>query len=121
MLQRPVVPLRRWARAAAICAVLAPAGAAPARAQPAAPPGVEVADVPLVAWVAARLHALPDTLTTFAVDDTRLGSFRQLVSALADQDWTRARGLADMLDYRLVAIREGRAWFVVASDRSMTG
>src|SRR5262245_64650603 len=75
MLQRPVVPLRRWARAAAICAGLAPAGAAPGRAQPAAPPGVEVADVPLVAWVAARLHALPDTLTTFAVDDTRLGSF----------------------------------------------
>lgn len=121
MLQGPVALLRRWAHVAAICAVLAPAGAVPTRAQPAAPPGVEVVDVPLVAWVAARPHALPDTLTTFAVGNTRLRRFRQLVSALADQDWNRARERADVLDYQLVAIREGGAWFVVASDGSMTG
>jgi hypothetical protein len=121
MVQGPAGLLRRWARAAAICAVLASAGAVPTRAQPAAPPGVEVADVPLVAWVAARLHALPDTLTTFAVDSARLRSFRRLAAALADQDWNRARGLVDVLDYQLVAIREGGRWFVVASDRSMTG
>ena len=121
MLQDPAVLLRRWARAVAICAVLAPAGAAPTNAQPAPPPGIEVADVPLVAWVAARLHALPDTLMTFAVGNTRLRRFRQLVSALVDQDWERARGRADVLDYQLVAIREGGAWFVVASDGSMTG
>jgi hypothetical protein len=121
MLQGPVALLRRWAHVAAICAVLAPAGAVPTRAQPAAPPGVEVVDVPLVAWVAARPHALPDTLMTFAVGNTRLRRFRQLVSALADQDWNRARERADVLDYQLVAIREGGAWFVVASDGSMTG
>jgi hypothetical protein len=121
MLQGLAVFRRRLARAAAICAVLAPAGAVPTRAQPAAPPGLEVADVPLVAWVAARPHALPDTLVTFAVTHARLRSFRRLVSALADQDWTRARGHAEVLDYQLVAIREGAAWFVVASDGSMSG
>src|SRR5262245_15145420 len=113
--------LQRLTSMAVICAVLALVSATPAQAQSRPPPGIDVADVPLVAWVAARLHALPDTLTSFVVDGARQRNFRRLVSALAEQDWDKARARADALAYQLVAIQEGGAWFVIASDASMTG
>jgi hypothetical protein len=94
---------------------------ASAKAQTSAPTGIEVAEVPLVAWVAARQHALPDTLAGFSETDDLLASFRAFADAMAIRDWVNVRRLAQPISYEIVAISEGDAWFVVASDDSNTG
>lgn len=84
--------------------------------QSVAPAGIEVAEVPLVAWVGSRDHALPNTLTDFVETEVRLTSFRAFANALSAHDWTKAREIARTILYEMVAIQEGGAWFVVASD-----
>jgi hypothetical protein len=83
--------------------------------------GLEVVDVPLVAWVVAREHALPDTLAGFSQTDERTVSFRKFVEFLSAHDWANVREAAKTISYTVVAIKEGAMWFVVASDESKTG
>jgi hypothetical protein len=83
--------------------------------------GLEVVDVPLIAWVAAREHALPDTLADFSQTDERTVSFRKFVEFLSAHDWANVRETAKAISYTVVAIKEGAMWFVVASDESKTG
>jgi hypothetical protein len=93
----------------------------PAVAQTSAPAGIEVAEVPLVAWVTARQHALPNSLAAFSETDDRLATFRAFADSLATGDWAKVRQLAPAVSYEIVAISEGDVWFVVASDDSATG
>jgi hypothetical protein len=83
--------------------------------------GLEVVDVPLVAWVTAREHALPDTLADFSPTEERTMSFRKLVELMSAHDWAKVREAATAISYMVVAIKEGAMWFVVASDESKTG
>jgi len=90
-------------------------------AQPVAPPSIEVAEVPLVAWVGSRDHALPDTLSDFAESEVRMAGFQNFANALSACEWNKAREMARTIAYEMVAIQENGAWFVVASDDSRTG
>jgi hypothetical protein len=92
-----------------------------ANAQARKPTGIDVVEVPLVAWATSRDHALPDTLADFAETGQRLDQFRAFAEALATMDWRKAGELAAAVAYQLVAINEADAWFVVASDDSRTG
>jgi hypothetical protein len=83
--------------------------------------GMEVVDVPLVAWVAAREHALPNTLANFAQTGERSRKFRGFVELLSAHNWTKAREAAIAMSYMVVAIKDADTWFVVASDDSKTG
>src|SRR6478672_6696666 len=83
--------------------------------------GLEVVDVPLVAWVTAREHALPDTLADFSPSEERTVNFRKFVEVLSAHDWAKVREAATALSYMVVAIKEGAMWFAVASDDSKTG
>ena len=99
-----------------------PAGSSdPASAQTSAPAGIDVVEVPLVAWVAARQHTPANTLAGFSETDERLATFRALADSLAIRDWEKALRLAQAVSYEVAAIREGNTWFVVASDDSKTG
>lgn len=82
---------------------------------------LEVIDVPLVAWVTSREHALPDTLADFAASEEISNTFRAFVERLSIHDWASANELARRISYRVVAVKEGDAWFVIASDESKTG
>jgi hypothetical protein len=92
-----------------------------ASAQRIAPADVEVIDVPLVAWVVSRDHALPNTLPDFAETDERQTNFRAFTDALSAHNWSHARHLAAASSYQIVAINERDTWFVVASDDSNSG
>ena len=92
-----------------------------ATAENTAPSDIDVADVPLVAWVGSRAHALPDTLPAFIEPPDRLAIFSSLSDALASSDWPKAREISARLSYELSAINEADTWFVIASDDSKTG
>ena len=66
----------------------------------------EIVDVPLVAWVTSRAHALPGSLMDFTTPDERTKQFREFVEKLPTLDRTRAAELAKDLDYQLVEIDE---------------
>jgi hypothetical protein len=82
---------------------------------------LEVIDVPLVAWVTSREHALPNTLADFAEPEDVSNTFRSLVDVLSAHNWASAGELARRISYRVVALKEGDARFVIASDESKTG
>jgi hypothetical protein len=90
-------------------------------AQGGSPPPVPVVRVPLVAWIASRQHALPDTLADFSLDPQRAVRFREFLGAILSGHWPQALAQARALNYELVAIREGNVWFLLASDASNTG
>jgi hypothetical protein len=93
----------------------------PVIAQPVPFPGLEVVEVPLVAWVTARDRALPNTLSDFVESEERLAMFRTFSESLATQNWGRVRELTTALSYEAVAIKEADRWFVVAYDNSKRG
>jgi hypothetical protein len=113
--------LGRLAMALVVCGAAMAAIGWPAFAQSLAPDGVEIVQLPLVAWVGSRDHALPNTLPDFAETDMRLATFRALTNALSAHDWTKAREIAPTVSYQIVALQEANTWFVVASDDSRTG
>jgi hypothetical protein len=90
-------------------------------AQPVPFPGLEVVEVPLVAWVTARDRALPNTLSGFVESEERLAVFSTFSESLAAQNWGRVRELTTALSYEAVAIKEADRWFVVAYDNSKKG
>lgn len=104
-----------------LCLLIVATACAQGQSQQTSPAGIEVVDVPLVAWVGSRQHANPETLQEFSTDPARAASFRIFVQSLAAGDWLRAIDLAKPLAYELIAIRDGEMWFVVASDDSKTG
>jgi len=66
---RKIVRLRRgvvMTRVAVLYLVLVFVLVASTKAQAGAPAGIEIAELPLVAWGASRAHVLPDTLPDFA-------------------------------------------------------
>lgn len=93
---------------------------APASAQNDNAP-IRIVNVPLIAWVASRAHALPETLQGFQSEPVRMNQVRDLVYALADRNWLQADELAKDMKYYLVAIRHENGLYVVASDGSSTG
>ena len=88
---------------------------------PAASEETEIVDVPLVAWVTSRAHALPGSLMDFTTPDERTKQFRSSSKELATLDRTRAAELAKDLDYQLVEIDEEGKKYLVASDDSGSG
>jgi hypothetical protein len=82
---------------------------------------IEIVDVPLIAWVTSRAHALPDSLVNFTTPDERTKQFRDFVEELATLDRKRAAGLAKDLAYQLVEIDEDGKKYLVASDDSGSG
>lgn len=85
------------------------------------PAGIEVLDVPLVAWVGSRDHAPPNSLADFIEPPDRLAQFRSFAEALSTSDWNSAAAFAKQLNYQLAAIYDDEQWFVVASDDSKSG
>jgi hypothetical protein len=85
------------------------------------PATIETVDVPLIAWVSSRAHALPDSLTDFVTADERTKTFREFVEGLAALDRQKAAALAKELKYQLVQIDEGGKTYLVASDDSGSG
>jgi hypothetical protein len=109
-----------WTRrilGAVFCAVLALCAAQRTRAQETPPAQIQTVDMPLVAWVSSRAHALPD----FAVNADRIAQFRALLESLLDRNHAQALGQAQALGYLLVRLHEGGSSFVIASDDSGAG
>ena len=104
---------------AVLCFVTVSEGRATGESKP--PAGIEVLDVPLVAWVGSRDHAPPDSLDNFIEPPDRLAQFQKLAEALSAFDWSSAATLAKQLNYQLAAIYDDEQWFVVASDDSKSG
>jgi hypothetical protein len=73
------------------CLILSFGGPGPTCAQTLADlQKLEVIDVPLVAWVTSREHALPNTLADFAEPEDVSNTFRALAEALSLHDWASA-------------------------------
>jgi hypothetical protein len=102
------------------CAALC-IGISVAAADDVAPASIEIVDVPLIAWVSSRAHALPDSLQDFVTADERTKTFREFVEGLAALDRQKAAALAKKLKYQLVQIDEGGKTYLVASDDSGSG
>ncbi len=92
-----------------------------AEAQNRTPPEITAIQMPLLAWVASRPHAMPATLADFTTDPVRVAQFRELLGSLLRQDWKQALARAKSMAYLLVAIQEDENTFIVASDDSDTG
>jgi hypothetical protein len=84
-------------------------------------PQVPIVRVPLVAWIASRPHAFPETLPDFAVDPERIAQFRSFLDALSNQEWPQALEQANSMSYQVVMIRESGNDYIIASDDSNTG
>lgn len=100
------------------CAALC-VGLSTAAAEDAAPGGIEIVEVPPIAWVSSRSHALPDSLQNFVTERTK--TFREFVESLAALDRQKAASLAEKLKYQLVEIDEDGKKYLVASDDSGSG
>jgi hypothetical protein len=120
-MQRSFRSVQEAIRTAIVCAGLVAFAPQAGLAAGSGPPGIEVVDIPLIAWVASRDHASPGTLANFDTDEERRSNFRAFVDALATGMWADVNKRASSLSYQVVAIREGDGWFVVASDDSATG
>ncbi len=118
-------PLARLARralaalsAVALFGVVSSSGLA---AEDVAPASIEIVEVPLIAWVSSRAHALPDSLQNFVTADERTKTFREFMESLAALDRQKAASLAEKLKYQLVEIDEDGKKYLVASDDSGSG
>jgi hypothetical protein len=107
---RDVGPLARLVRralaalpAVVLFGVVSSSGLA---AEDVAPVSIEIVEVPLIAWVSSRAHALPDSLQNFVTADERTKTFREFVESLAALDRQKAASLAEKLKYQLVEIDE---------------
>lgn len=115
------VNAKAWAAFAVVVVAALGATVGPAASEEAAPDGIEIADVPLIAWVTSRAHALADSLVNFTTADGRTEQFREFIEKLATLDRTRAAELAKDLHYQLVEIDEDGKKYLVASDDSGSG
>ena len=114
--------MQRLGRCFAVVVVAAlGATVGPAASEETAPDGIEIVDVPLIAWVTSRAHALADSLVNFTTADGRTEQFREFIEKLATLDRTRAAELAKDLHYQLVEIDEDGKKYLVASDDSGSG
>lgn len=104
-----------------LCSALLLCAASPATAQPPPTPVITVVNMPLVAWVASRPHAAPNTLANFETSSDRAAGFRTLLELLVARSWPQAVDQAKSIGYLLVTVREAGSTFVVASDDSPTG
>lgn len=93
------------------------AGLAPGPAVAAGKPPLKVVKQQLVEWMVARKHVSPDTLARFTTSAQRMTTFRALVKALAQQNWTQVATLSGKISYDVVALQEAGTWFAMAYDR----
>lgn len=96
-------------------------GTLPAAGQPLPPPDIPEINMPLVAWVAARPHASPDTLPNFETPSDRIGRFRALLDSLVARNFPQAVTQARSLGYALAMLRDGGSTFVIASEDGGAG
>jgi hypothetical protein len=85
------------------------------------PPDIPEINMPLVAWVAARPHASPDTLPNFETPSDRIGRFRALLDSLVARNFPQAVTQARSLGYALAMLRDGGSTFVIASEDGGAG
>lgn len=115
------VSAKAWVAFAVVVVAALGAAVGAAASEETAPEGIEIMDVPLIAWVTSRAHAPRDSLVNFTTPDERTRQFREFVEKLATLDQARAAELAKDLDYQLVEIDEDGTKYLVASDDSGSG
>lgn len=77
--------------------------------------------VPLPAWLAARPQSYPNSVDTLEYNAERAARFRKLLQHVLDGDWEKARSMASVSKYQILALIEESGWYVVLIDEDFRG